>query len=179
MRRTLRPLSVLATVALISAGCGSNAPSETGTASSSGSRTGRANTAREKGMKFADCMRDNGVSAFPDPDTSGELTIDAVANGSSLDTDTAAFKKAISACKDLEPAGFAGRKRSAQEQRSALKFAQCIRENGVKDFPDPINGEPLVDTNRIPSSATSGGMTILNAAMQACRAFMAKFVAGP
>ena len=39
MRRTLRPLSVLATVALIGAGCGSNAPSETGTASSSGSGT--------------------------------------------------------------------------------------------------------------------------------------------
>ena len=37
MRRTLRPLAVLAMVALISvisAGCGSNAPSETGTASS-------------------------------------------------------------------------------------------------------------------------------------------------
>jgi hypothetical protein len=40
MKRTLRPLAVLALVALIgliSAGCGSNAPSETGAASSSGS----------------------------------------------------------------------------------------------------------------------------------------------
>ena len=31
--------------------------------------------------------------------------------------------------------------------------------------------QPLVDTNRIPSSATDGGMTILNAAMQKCGDF--------
>ena len=61
----------------------------------------------------------------------------AIANGSSVDTNTAAFKQAISACKDLEPPGFTGNKRSAQQQRRALKFAQCIRDNGVKDFPDP------------------------------------------
>ena len=94
----------------------------------------------EKAVKFAECMRANGVSAFPDPDASGELTIDAVANGSSLDTSTAAFEQAISACKDLEPPGFTGHERSAQQQEAALEFAQCIRDNGVKDFPDPDQG---------------------------------------
>jgi len=163
MRRTLRPLTVLAMVALISvisAGCGSNAPSKTGTASSSGSGTGSKNAAREKGMKFAECMRDNGVSAFPDPDASGELTIDAVANGSSLDTNTAAFKNAISACRDLKPPGFTGHKRSAQKQEIALKFAQCMRDNGVRDFPDPTPNGPLIDTNRIPSAAGRGARSI-------------------
>jgi len=166
MRRTLRPLTLLATVALISAGCGSNAASETGTASG----TGSANTAREKGTKFADCMRDNGVSAFPDPDASGELTIDAVANGSSLDTNTAAFKTAIRACKDLQPPGFIGRKRSAQKQESALKFAQCMRDNGVRDFPDPTSDGPLIDTTRIPSAAGRGARSIpgFTAATQEC-----------
>jgi hypothetical protein len=38
----------------------------------------------------------------------------------------------------------------------------------VPDFPDPADGQPLVDTNRIPSAATSRGMSILNAAMQKC-----------
>ena len=113
-------------------------------------------------------MRDNGVSAFPDPDASGELTIDGIANGSSLDTNSAAFEQAISACKDLEPAGFTGRKRSAQKQETALKFAQCIRDNGVEDFPDPTPDSPLVDTTRIPSTDRDGGMAILNAAMQKC-----------
>ena len=53
-----------------------------------------------------------------------------------------------------------------------------MRENGVKDFPDPANGEPLIDTYRIPSSATSGGMTILNAAIQKCRSVLAEAAAG-
>src|SRR5207244_2073718 len=72
-----------------------------------------------------------------DPDASGALTIDAVANGSSLDTSSAAFKQAVSACKDLEPSGFTGHQRSPQEQKAALEFAQCIRDNGVGDFPAP------------------------------------------
>ena len=181
MRRTLRPLAALAMVAMvavISAGCGgthsrggtstATPVGSTGTASSTGTKTA---SPHAKAVKFAECMRANGVSAFPDPDATGALTIDAVANGSSLDTSSAAFEQALSACEDLEPPGFTGHERSAQEQEAALKFAQCIRDNGVKDFPDPVAGEPLVDTNRIPSAATAGGMSILNAAMQKCRQY--------
>ena len=65
-------------------------------------------------MKFAECMRDNGVREFPDPDASGELTIDGVVNGSSLDPSSAAWKQAIGACKDLQPPGFTGHKRKRQ-----------------------------------------------------------------
>ena len=122
-------------------------------------------------MKFAACMREHGVSDFPDPDASGELTIDGIVNGSSLDPSTAAWKQAIGACKDLQPPGFTGHKRRAEQQDAALEFAQCIREHGVKDFPDPAPDAPLVDTNRIPSSATDGGMTLLNAAMRKCSDF--------
>ena len=88
-------------------------------------------------------MRDNGVREFPDPDAAGTLTIETVANGTSIDTDSAAFRAAITACKDLEPAGFTGFARSPEQQQAALKFAQCIRDNGVKDFPDPAIDEPL------------------------------------
>jgi hypothetical protein len=164
-RRPLAALALIAMAALISA-CGSTAPAGTGGGSSGGNNTA-ANA--QKAVKFAECMRGNGVSQFPDPGASGKLTIDAVANGSSLDTSTPAFKQAISACKNLEPAGFMGSKRSSQQQQAALKFAQCIRANGVKDFPDPIPNGPLVDTNRIPSSAEPGGMSILHVAMQKCR----------
>src|SRR5436190_169541 len=131
MSRTLRLLAALAMVALLSAGC-LNASAGAG---SSGGTTGTAT--RERAVKFAECMRKNGVREFPDPDASGHLTIDAIANRSSLDTDTAAFKQARSACKDLEPPGFTGGKRSPEQQQAALRLAQCIRDNGVKDFPDP------------------------------------------
>jgi hypothetical protein len=162
-RRLLGALALVAMVILISA-CGSSAPAETGTGGGNNPATND-----PKAVKFAGCMRSNGVSTFPDPDASGKLTIDAVANGSSLDTSTPAFKRALRACKDLEPAGFMGSKRSSQQQEAALRFAQCIRENGVKDFPDPTSNEPLVDTDRIPSAAEPGGMGILRAAMQKCR----------
>ncbi|MBI2915217.1 MAG: hypothetical protein HYY08_04750 [Firmicutes bacterium] len=124
-------------------------------------------------MKFAQCMRANGVREFPDPDASGALTIDGVLNGLSLDPSSTAWQKAIDACRDLEPPGFTGGKRSPEQQKAALQFAQCIRDNGVPDFPDAANGEPLIDTNRIPSAATQGGMSILHAAMQKCRGFAA------
>ena len=157
----LGPLAALAVIALIGAGCGGN--------SSSGGNTTASN--QEKATKFAECMRNNGVSEFPDPDASGNLTIDAVVNGSSIDSDAPAFKRALDTCKDLQPPGFTGGgPRSAGQQEAALRFAQCIRENGVTDFPDPAPGQPLVDTNRIPSANTSNGMSILNAAMQKCGA---------
>jgi hypothetical protein len=159
-RRPLAALATLAIVALISA-CGSSAPASTGSTTTS---------THDKAVKFAQCMRRNGVSRFPDPSASGNLTIDAVANGSSLNTSTPAFTQAMTACKQLEPAGFTGGKRSAGQQSAALRFAACIRTNGVKDFPDPVNGQPLVDTNRIPSTNAPGGMSILKAAMQKCQA---------
>jgi len=165
MTRTLRSLAALAVIALISASC-SNGPTDT----SSGNNTA-AN--HEKAMKFSQCMRDNGVTQFPDPDASGALTIETVVNGSSVDPNSATFQQALTACRDLEPAGFMGQKRTAQQQEAALKFAQCIRDNGVKDFPDPTPDGPLIDTNRIPSAATPGGMSALHAAMQKCRDFAA------
>jgi hypothetical protein len=161
--KPLAGLGLIAVIAVIS-GCGSSSPAGTSPSSNTNSSLAHA----QKGVKFAECMRSHGVSNFPDPGASGKLTIDAVANGSSLDTSTPAFTQAVSACKALEPAGFTGSKRSSQQQQAALKFAQCIRANGVKDFPDPIPNGPLVDTNRIPSSAEPGGMSPLHAAMQKC-----------
>jgi hypothetical protein len=152
-RRSLAALGLIAMVALISA-CGSSTPAETG----SGGNNSADNA--QQALTFAKCMRSNGVSDFPDPGTSGKFTIDGIANGSSLDLSAPAFKQAMSACKDLEPAGFTGTKRSSQEQQAALKFAKCMRENGVPDFPDPTPNGPLIDTSRIPSAAGRGARSI-------------------
>jgi hypothetical protein len=158
MTRRLRPLAAVATVALIVAGCGSESAEDGGTEKAA---------SESKAMKFAKCMRDNGVSEFPDPDASGDLTIDGVLNGSSLDSSSPEWEKAIDACKDLQPPGFTGDKDvSDSEQEVRLEFAQCMRDNGVEDFPDPAKGDPLVDTRRIPSA--EGNMAAINAAMQTC-----------
>jgi hypothetical protein len=160
MRRTLAALAVLAAIV---AGCSSGHAAGT----SGGNST---TAAHQKAVKFAECMRANGVSAFPDPAASGAFTVDGVVNGSSLDPGSTAWKQAIGACKDLEPPGFTGSKVTPQQRTVRLEFAQCIRDNGVPDFPDPTPNGPLVDTNRIPSTATTAGMSILNAAMHKCGA---------
>ncbi len=164
MSRKLRPLAALALVALISlisAGCGSKAPSETGTVNSSGTGGNKNATAQNKAVKFSECIRAHGVPHFPDPDSKGDYVF-------GIDVRPAVWQKAVAACKDLEPPGAVSGKRSPKQQSAALRFAGCMRENGVKDFPDPVNGDPLVDTTKIPSSNRPGGMTIVNAAMKKC-----------
>ncbi len=171
-RWPLAPLALIALVALIS-GCGSSAPAET--ASGGGANHTDANA--RKAVKFAECMRTNGVRQFPDP-PAGKVTLDGIVNGSSLDPSTPAFKLALSACRNLEPAGFTGGKRSPRQMDAGRRFAQCVRANGVPDFPDPVNGQPLIDTNRIPSSNQPGGMTILNAATHKCGGVLRLAVGG-
>jgi hypothetical protein len=168
MSRTLRPLAAYAMVALISvisAGCGSNAPSGTGTAGSTGAAGSGADkklTARDKAVKFAECIRAHGVRDFPDPNEKNQFEY-----GVSVTPEV--WTRATTACKDLQPPGTLSAKRTRTQQSAALRFAQCVRDNGVKDFPDPVNGEPLVNTYKIPSSNRPGGMTILNAATHKCR----------
>jgi hypothetical protein len=160
MTRKLRPLAALAMVALIGAGCSNDSDG-----------TGKDAAANQtEAVKFAECMRDNGVSEFPDPDASGGLTIDGVVNGSSLDTSTPAWQEAIGACRDLQPPGFTGTEASPEEQEVRLEFAQCMRDNGVEDFPDPAPNGPLIDTTRIPSAAGRGARSIpgFDAATQKC-----------
>jgi hypothetical protein len=153
-----RQLAVIAIAGLIG-GCGSSTPARTG---------GDSNA--QKAMKFAACMRNNGVHAFPDPGASGEFTIDGVVNGSSLNPNAPAFKQAMSSCRSLEPAGFTGAKVTPQQRTVRLEFAHCIRVSGVPDFPDPTANGPLVDTNRIPSAARPNGMSALHLAMHKCGA---------
>jgi hypothetical protein len=167
-------LALAGLVSVISVGCGSNDSAEngstassTGTASSSGtpgsSGTGGSKklTARDKAVKFAECVRAHGVSDFPDPDEKNQFEY-------GVSVTPAVWEKAVNACKDLQPPGTLSGKRTPKQQSASLRFAQCIRDHGVKDFPDPVNGEPLVDTYKIPSSNRPGGMAILNAAMQKC-----------
>jgi hypothetical protein len=163
MSRELRPLVALALVALIGAGCGSDAPSET-------AATAKKATGQDKAVKFAECIRGHGVPHFPDPNAKGEYVF-------GIDVSPEVWQKAVNACKALEPPGALSGKRSPKQQSDALRFAQCVREHGVKDFPDPVNGDPLIDTTHIPSSNKPGGMTILNAATHKCGSIL-KLAAG-
>jgi hypothetical protein len=167
MTRRLWPVAV-ALVALTAAGCGSDAPSE-GAAASATAAASQA-TGQARAVKFSECIRGHGVPHFPDPDAKGDYAF-------GIDVSPAVWKQAVEACKALEPPGALSGKRSPKQQSDALRFAECVRAHGVKDFPDPANGDPLIDTTKIPSSNRPGGMTILNAATRKCGSIL-KLAAG-
>lgn len=170
-RRPFVGLGFVSLIALIVAGCGSNTAtgsassvSNTGNGASSARASNGANTQvtkREKAVKFAECVRAHGVPHFPDPDITGNFNF-------AVDVSAATFTAAVNACKALQPPGTLSSHRSAKQQSAALSFAQCVRANGVPDFPDPVNGQPLIDTDHIPSSNSPSGMSILNAATHKC-----------
>ena len=114
---------------------GSEAGSDPGSGSADGgSGSGAQGDASDGGdvLAFAQCMRDNGVDDFPDP-SSGVFTAGAdVQNDPDFDT-------AMGACQDLLPNGGNGTV-SGTTDEDLLAFAQCMRDNGVPDFPDPSTG---------------------------------------
>jgi hypothetical protein len=171
-RRPLVALFLVSVIALVGAGCSSNtatdttsSASNTGSGASSGSASSAASTEattkRENAVKFAECVRAHGVPHFPDPDATGNFNF-------AVDVSAATFTAAVNACKALQPPGTLSAHRSVEQQSAALRFAACVRANGVPDFPDPVNGQPLIDTDHIPSSSKPGGMSILNAATHKC-----------
>jgi hypothetical protein len=61
----------------------------------------------EQERKYAQCMREHGVTDFPDPDANGAITVNASA-GSGLDPDSKTFKDADNACRSLQPTPMTG-----------------------------------------------------------------------
>jgi hypothetical protein len=169
-RRPLVALALAGLIGLAGAGCGSNAASRTGTTSSDAENK---LAAHDKAVRFAECMRANGVPHFPDPDPDpkGDYTF-------GVDVTREVWLKAVDACQALKPPGALSSKRTPKEQSASLRFAQCVRDHGVTDFPDPVNGEPLIDTYKIPSSNRPGGMTILNVATHRCRGILKSAAGG-
>ena len=166
MSRRLWPLAALATVALIGAGCsnGSAENGNTGTASSTGTTTSGANqklSARDKAVKFAECIRAHGVSDFPDPNEKNQFEY-------GVSVTPAVWTRATTACKDLQPPGTLSAKRTPKQQSASLRFAQCIRDNGVKDFPDPAPDGPLIDTTKMPGQPGAHSIPGFDAAAHEC-----------
>lgn len=79
-------------------------------------------------VRFAACMREHGVPDFPDP-------VDGTITMSSAQADAATMQAASAACRRFAPQGDGGENPRMQEQ--LLAFSQCMRDNGVPDFPDP------------------------------------------
>jgi hypothetical protein len=143
--RTGLVLGVLLAVTV--AGCSrSNGSSGVATAHSgaaaSSSATPDAMSDQEHMIRFAQCMRDNGVPDFPDPKNGGMN----VPPGADPQKVAAAQEK----CKKYLPNGGQPRKMDPQSMEQLRRYAQCMRDNGIKNFPDPTTDQGLVmDPNKL------------------------------
>jgi hypothetical protein len=90
---------------------------------------------RESAVKFAQCMRENGVEKFPDPDPNGGTRIEV---GPASGIEPEEFEAASKKCEEFRED--TGRELSEAEQaefkEKALEHARCMREHGI-EMPDP------------------------------------------
>ena len=128
LRRVPLLIAAAAVLAVLLAACGSSSSSSDAPSSAQG---GSSSSAQGGQAQFAQCMRQNGVTNFPDPQNGRFLISGDVQNNPH-------FQSAIQACQHfLGPGGTGGNGQSNGNQQAELAFAQCMQTHGVPNFPDP------------------------------------------
>lgn len=123
---------------------------------------------QEQATKYSECMRANGVADFPNPNAEGQIHYGGIS------VSKATWQNAVSACASLQPAGWSTDGRTPAQQSAALKFAQCVRDHGVPDFPDPASArDPLIDTSKMRGDVSASSIPELKPAVEACHDFFA------
>jgi hypothetical protein len=122
-----------ATASLAVAACGgSGDPSASGTGTTKGP-----NAATKKALlQFAQCMRDHGID-MPDPNFSGgRVTMQSSARNISPEKQKAAEQACQKYQAKIKPPATSAAEKE-QFKKKALANAQCMRDHGITNFPDP------------------------------------------
>jgi len=116
-------------------------------------------------LKFAQCMREQGITWFPDPDAGGRTSI-KVPESQSKEK----FEAAMTACNKYAPNGGDHGKADPEQLEQARQMAKCMRENGVKNFPDPQpDGSLRIDGGKV---GMGPGDPTFDKAEQACAKYL-------
>ena len=164
---TVRPFAaaLLAVAALGLAACGGDENEASGSDGEATAQTDQEKV-RAAAVKFAQCMREQGIENFPDPAGDGGTRI-AVGPESGIDPEE--FETASKACEqyreDIRPQLSEGDQQEFKEK--ALEHARCMREHGI-DFPDPqFSGEGRV-TMKLEKGKVDPEDPDFKAAQEAC-----------
>ncbi len=144
---------MLASGALLLAGCGGGASSPgvarlssstfggTAAGADGGSSAPESSASTQRKMvAYAQCMRSHGVAEFPEPSEGRLLVHSSERNGrvTGVNPRSSQFQAAQKACRSLAPPKLAPSPAlRAKMQAHALKFSRCMRTHGVPNFPDP------------------------------------------
>ncbi|GLW27707.1 hypothetical protein [Actinoplanes regularis] len=83
-------------------------------------------------LRYSQCMRDQGLTWFPDPDAEGNLTVH---NPDGVDQDK--LDKAEQACRKYAPWEGPKHPIPAEDLDKIRQVSQCMREHGFEKYPDP------------------------------------------
>lgn len=161
LRRAVLPVVVLGSAAVFLAtacGGGGGDPSATSTSA--------ATTAYQKELAFAQCVREHGVPNYPDPNSQGQLGV----NANTIGVSEAVVNSAQNDCKSLLPNS--GKRTPAQEKQDlagALKYAQCMRSHGILAFPDPTDNNGHVGFEFANSRSLNPSSPQFQAAQNSCQ----------
>ena len=140
------PLAGAIVAAVLIAGCGGSSSGGGGVAhiksSTSAAKSGTKSSAKPSALAYSQCMRKNGVSNFPDPNSSGDIQISP---SDGVNPNSSTYQTAATDCKSLGPAGAVSASQSTKAMAVALKFATCMQKNGVPNYPDPTSSNGAID----------------------------------
>jgi hypothetical protein len=158
------------------AGSGGSPSTAVSSAGSGGAPDTGGSTQAQQDLAFAQCMRSDGVTDFPDPDPGGQFgTISAQVE------DNPHFDTGYGACEHLLPAG--GENKVQQNLGQLLQFAQCMRSHGVPAYPDPDpDAYSSISNTRINSLHQAGvnpNSPQVQAAVQTCERLHPQAPASP
>jgi hypothetical protein len=151
---------VAAAAAVLAAAC-----SGSGSSTGSGSSSAGGSSTSASAVAYSACMRDHGVPNYPDPGSDGQVP---KGNAQAFGVSTSQYEAAERACRHLLPNGDSTSltqclmtgdcpqavvRQALEEGRT---FAQCMRNHGVPNWPDPS----IDSTGRPSFQVTKAGISI-------------------
>ncbi|HEU5108034.1 MAG TPA: hypothetical protein VFT95_05705 [Micromonosporaceae bacterium] len=125
----------------------------------------------ERRLKFAECMRGQGVDMEDPGDGKGGVMFRAGGGAGEKPVD---IEKAMQACRQYAPNGGEAPKLDPAQVEQMRKFAKCMRSNGVPDFPDPEPDGRM----RVAIKGDAIDRAAFEAAQEKCRQFQPEFGRG-
>jgi hypothetical protein len=132
-------VAVLAAFSMLGTACSHSSP-DPGVANVTSSRSvsvasSSSSSASASPLAFARCMRSHRVRDFPDPDSNGNFDL---TGGGDLNPTDPTYQAAAQACRSLGSGGKSSASSlSPQQVAATVQFAECMRNHGVTNYPDP------------------------------------------
>lgn len=178
--RTAVAIVITAGLALLAAACGGSSGGHVAQLGPTTSKSSTSISSVQAGaVAFSACMRAHGVPKFPDPNPDGAIP---KVNLQELGVSSSQFQQAQTACQHLLPTtsvedsvteclstGDCPGPLLHEIMTEGLRYARCMRNHGVTNFPDPTrarDGAPIFDL--LPLTGTDWGSTQIEDKMNQC-----------